>query len=348
MMKILFVCEGNVNRSQMAGTMFKHFLPRANIQTAGTIADNAGKLVSEVIEEGITAMRERGFDMSLNRVTRLTHAMVEDADRIILMEPIMGGPIPEYLKNSKKLQIWHIPDPGYGQITTAGARDMILKKVKQLVFRIRLYRFLGWSLGCLIVFVVAVNVTIHQETKPYIYNNIASVPNAEVALIPGAAILLNGGLSPIFVDRVDMTIKLYEAKKVSKIIVSGDNSTLSHNEVNPVRNYLLAKGIPDEDIFLDHAGFDTYSTMYRARDIFGVSSVLITTQSFHLPRAVFIARQLGMNASGMNADVGRIFSRNYIREALANEKAILDLMFQRKPKYLGEKIPITGDGRNYP
>src|ERR1019366_6630517 len=98
------------------------------------------------------------------------------------------------------------------------------------------------------------------------------------------------------------------------IIVSGDNSTVIYNEVNPVRLYLLSKGIPDQDIFLDHAGFDTYSTMYRARDIFGVSSVLVTTQSFHMPRAIFIARQLGIKAYGVDNGVGNILSRNNVRE----------------------------------
>jgi len=358
-MKILFVCEGNVNRSQMAGTMFKSFLPRADVRTAGTIADNAGKLVSEVTDKGIIAMREIGFEMESNTITKLTPEMAEDADEIILMEPIVGGPlgsvtapvdgpVPEYLKNSKKLQTWHVPDPGYGQITTAEARDMILKNIKRLVFRIRFCRFLAWGLGLLIAFVLATNLIIYAGTKAYIYNTVADAPSAQVALIPGAAILINGGLSPIFMDRVNTAITLYEAGKVKKILVSGDNSTVSHNEVNPVRLYLLSKGIPDEDIFLDHAGFDTYSTMYRARDVFGVTSLLITTQAFHLPRAVFIARNLGMDAYGMNADVGRILFKNYAREVLADEKAVIDLMLHRKPKYLGEKIHITGDGRNYP
>jgi len=81
---------------------------------------------------------------------------------------------------------------------------------------------------------------------------------------------------------------------------------------------------------------------------FGVSSILIVTQSFHLPRAVFIALQLGIEAYGVNADIGHILFRNYIREVIADEKAMLDLVSQRTPKYLGEKIPITGDGRNYP
>ena len=212
----------------------------------------------------------------------------------------------------------------------------------------RLSLFVVLGLGFLIIFILATNMVIYLGTRPYIYNNATDVPNAEVALIPGAAIFPDGALSSIFMDRVDMAIKLYEAKKVSKILVSGDNSTDSHNEVNPVRLYLMSKGVPDRDIFLDHAGFDTYSTMYRARDIFGVSSVLITTQSFHLPRAVFIARQVGINAYGVNADVGHILFRNYVRETLADEKAFLDLILHRKPKYLGEKIPITGDGRSYP
>jgi len=210
----------------------------------------------------------------------------------------------------------------------------------------RLLFYIGLGFGFLIIFILTTNIIFHVGARPYIYDDALSAPNAEVALIPGAAILKDGALSPIFMDRVDMAIKLYEAKKVSKILVSGDNSTVSHNEVNPVRLYLISKGIPDQDIFLDHAGFDTYSTMYRARDIFGVSSVLITTQSFHLPRSVFIAHRLGIKAYGVNADVGHILFRNYVREMIADEKAVLDLVIHRKPKYLGDKIPITGDGRN--
>lgn len=206
----------------------------------------------------------------------------------------------------------------------------------------------AWSSGALLVFILIVNLIIHLGARAYIYKNLEDVPKAQTALIPGAAIFANGKISPIFKDRVNMAIELYKIKKVSKILVSGDNSTVSHNEVNPVRLYLLDKGIPDEDIFLDHAGFDTYSTMYRARDIFQVDSIIVTTQSFHLPRSVFIARTFGIEAYGVSADNGHILFKNYIREMLANEKAILNLIFQRKPKFLGEVIPITGDGRNYP
>lgn len=212
----------------------------------------------------------------------------------------------------------------------------------------RLPFFITFGCGLALISILVINIGIYVVTKAYIYNDATKASGAEVALIPGAAILQGGTLSPIFMDRANSAITLYEAKKVSKILVSGDNSTVSHNEVNPVRLYLLSKGIPDQDIFLDHAGFDTYSTMYRARAIFGVSSVLITSQSFHLPRAVFIARRLGLQAYGVNADVGTMLFQNYLREVFANEKAVFDLLFHTKPKYLGDTIPIMGDGRDYP
>jgi len=205
----------------------------------------------------------------------------------------------------------------------------------------RHFFFVALCVGFLLVSILVINMTVYLRTRAYIYNNTRDAPEAEVALIPGAAISKDGVLSSIFIDRVDRAITLYEEKKVSKILISGDNSTNSHNEVNPARLYLLNKGVPDQDIFLDHAGFDSYSTLYRARDIFGVSSVLITTQSFHLPRAVFIARQLGITAYGVNADSGHILFRNDVREVFANEKAVLDLIFNRKPKYLGEKISLV-------
>lgn len=212
----------------------------------------------------------------------------------------------------------------------------------------RLYFFVALALGLLVLLVVVCNVVVYTTTKKYIYSDAATAPVAQVVLIPGAAILINGELSPIFRDRANTAIKLYEAKKVTKILVSGDNSTLSHNEVNPVRKYLLAQGIPDQDIFLDHAGFDTYSSMYRAQAVFGVTSMLVASQAFHLPRAVFIARQLGIEAYGIDADAGHILLRNYLREVLANEKAVFALIVGAKPKYLGEQIPITGDGTQYP
>jgi len=212
----------------------------------------------------------------------------------------------------------------------------------------KLFRCIIFGVVSVLIFIFVCNITIFVASKTNIYDTVTEAPIAEVALVPGAALTQEGELSSVFRARVDGAVELYKAKKVSKILVSGDNSTLSHNEVNPARVYLINKGILDQDIFLDHAGFDTYSSMYRARDIFGVSSIIVSTQSFHLPRAVFIAGQLGIEASGVRADIPNLRFGNYVREILANEKAILDLTFHRTPKFLGDKIPITGDGRNYP
>ncbi len=132
---------------------------------------------------------------------------------------------------------------------------------------------------------------------------------------------------------------------MSKILVTGDNGALSHDEVTPVRKYLLDAGIPAEDIFLDHAGFDTYSSMYRARAVFGAQTITITTQDFHLPRALWIARHLGLTAYGLAAPGGEISLYDHVREIPASLKALWDVLTYRVPKYLGPAIPLSGDGQ---
>jgi SanA protein len=192
----------------------------------------------------------------------------------------------------------------------------------------------------LVVAVIVANMSVFVLSREYIYDNYKDAPAAPVAVVPGAAIYSDGTLSPIFMDRVDMALQLYASGKVSKILVSGDNSTDTYNEVNPARLHLLNNGVPEADIYLDHAGFDTYSTMYRARDIFKADSIIISTQAFHLPRAVFLARMLGIEAYGVNADVGIISFKNTVREIFATVKAVVDLLRNRSPKFLGEEIPI--------
>jgi len=181
------------------------------------------------------------------------------------------------------------------------------------------------------------------STAGFVYTSVDAVPQTEVALVLGASVA-GGQLSSILAARADTAIALYKAGKVAKILVTGDNGALNHDEVTPVRKYLLDAGIPAGDIFLDHAGFDTYSSMYRARSVFEVKSMTIVTQDFHLPRAVFLARTLGVEAYGVVAaeDPGGFY--NYLREVPASWKALLDLALRREPKYLGSLIPISGDG----
>ena len=207
----------------------------------------------------------------------------------------------------------------------------------------KVFRFIAIVFDAVLLIIILTSVIIKLKTAPYIYRDLKQAPKAQVAVILGAAILKNNNLSPILRERADRAVELYQVGKVEKILVTGDNSTLAHNEVNPVRLYLLENNISNQDIFLDYAGFDTYSSMYRARDIFLADSMMVVSQSFHLPRALFIARALGLNAYGLEADQGEshYLLKNYVREMLANVKAVFDVVSQREPKYLGDEIPLT-------
>ncbi len=181
-------------------------------------------------------------------------------------------------------------------------------------------------------------------TASFTYATPDQVPRTDVAIVLGASV--GGGIpSPVLAARADEAITLYLKGKVSKILVTGDNGALSHDEVTPVRKYLLAAGIPAQDIFLDHAGFDTYSSMYRAQAVFGVRTAAIVTQDFHLPRALFVVRSLGIDAVGIVAPEDGGDALGYLREIPAAWKALIDLATRRQPKYLGDPIPLSGDGQ---
>lgn len=168
----------------------------------------------------------------------------------------------------------------------------------------------------------------------------------QVALVLGARVWNNGNLSDIFKDRVETAISLYDTGKVEKILISGDHGQEDYDEVGAAKDYLLENEVRPEDIFLDHAGFDTYDSLYRAKEIFKAKSLIIVTQNFHLPRALYIANRLGMDACGVSADLHRYTgedSRN-AREVLANVKAWLNITFNSLPKYLGDKVPLNGSG----
>lgn len=210
-----------------------------------------------------------------------------------------------------------------------------------LIHMTYLVKVLWRSLAGFILFIGIVFFLIKLQTDPYI-KTVEDLPQqVRTAIVLGASILPNGDLSLVLKDRVDTAIQLYTEEKVTNILVTGDDGTLTHNEVRPVRKYLLANGIPDKAIFLDHAGFDTYSSMYRARDIFKVGSVVIVTQSFHLSRALFIARKLGVNAYGVSADRHQYMLKNNVREVFADVKAVFDILAHRKPKYLGDTVPVS-------
>ena len=197
-------------------------------------------------------------------------------------------------------------------------------------------------LAVLVFFMI--NLYVYLQGKRYIVYSIDNVPHEQVAIILGAAVTSGGVPSSVLNDRIITAIDLYKRGIVSKILMSGANPTLTNNEVNPIRQILIDSGVPVEDIFLDHAGFDTYSSMYRAKAVFQISSAIIVTQEFHLTRAVYLARSFGINAYGFPADRGNYSLNNYLREFLSRPYAFFDVLIRRIPKYLGPTIPITGDG----
>ncbi len=147
-------------------------------------------------------------------------------------------------------------------------------------------------------------------------------------------------------DRLDAAIELYKAGVAPKLLMSGDHGRRDYDEVNVMRQYALDSGVPSEDIFMDHAGFSTYETMYRAKDIFGITKAVVVTQEYHLYRALYDASAFDIEAVGTVA-TGHTFAgqtRWEIREALARVKDLIWCILKPEPTYRGDKIDIRGNG----
>ena len=156
----------------------------------------------------------------------------------------------------------------------------------------------------------------------------------------------DGAPSPLLEDRLKRGVEIFDLGAAPKILMSGDHGQEDYDEVNVMKQYALDAGIDETDIFMDHAGFSTYESMYRAVEIFGVKKMIIVTQKYHLSRAVYIANKLGIEAYGVASDY-RSFSGQFsrdCREVLARVKDIGTTIFKPLPTYLGEAIPISGDG----
>jgi SanA protein len=199
----------------------------------------------------------------------------------------------------------------------------------------------------LICLLLVTSLLVSRSAGPHIVASAKDAPQAECAIVLGA-LVSNGVPSAPLADRLNTGIELYKTGKVKKLLLSGDHGQTTYDEVNAMRKYCLDRGVPDQDIFMDHAGFDTYETMYRARDVFKVTDCLVVTQDFHLPRAVYTARALGLNATGVPTAPWTYGGewRFALREWPARVKAVFQLhVTHPKPRYLGPAIPIDGDGR---
>lgn len=177
----------------------------------------------------------------------------------------------------------------------------------------------------------------------FIYG-VDEAPPERVAIVFGARVYPSGRLSAMLADRVEAAVQLYQAGKVEKLLLSGDNRFVDYNEPGAMREYALSRGVPAEDIQLDYAGRRTYDTCYRAGAIFQLESAVLVTQSFHLPRALFICRSLGLQAVGVSADLRRYHPRSIgwstVREIPAVLVALVDVVRQQPAEVLGDPILI--------
>ncbi|KJR49513.1 SanA protein [Desulfosporosinus sp. I2] len=195
---------------------------------------------------------------------------------------------------------------------------------------------------------LVINQAVESVGRNYIVNS-DEVPNADAILVLGAYVFPNGTVSTMLNDRLTTGYELYEQGKAPKLIVSGDHGRKDYDEVNSMKSFLKDKGVPNQDVFMDHAGFSTYESLYRARDIFEVKKVIIVTQEYHLMRAVYVARALGMEAYGVAADrrdYGQAMKMYKIREIAArNKDFVWTNIIKPKPTFLGDTIPVMGDGK---
>ena len=180
-----------------------------------------------------------------------------------------------------------------------------------------------------------------------------AVPERPVAIVFGAQIYANGRPSAMLADRVKMAAQLYQAGKVKALLFTGDNGSASHNEPEVMRQYALGLGVPDTAIVLDYAGFRTYDSCYRARDIFKVNSAILVTQDFHLDRALLTCNALGIDSVGVAADVMRPegyaridLLRSEMREFPSTALSVFDLIVGQKPTFLGDPLPILTDNHS--
>lgn len=210
----------------------------------------------------------------------------------------------------------------------------------------RITKYLIFLLLLVIILVLAMNLYVVLVTKEKI-KSIEEIKDDDIDCI----IVLGAGIrgsnpSPMLEDRLLTSIDLYTSNISNKIIASGDHGQVNYDEVNVMKNYLIDKDIPSEDIFMDHAGFSTYDSIYRAKEIFNAKKIVIVTQKYHLYRALYIAKELDIEAYGVVANKRPYQNqlKRDIREIAARVKDLIKCIIKPESKYLGEAIPVSGNG----
>ena len=201
--------------------------------------------------------------------------------------------------------------------------------------------YIGVACFSAIIIALGLNVYVNLITSSRRYTNIVTVPQQPVAIVLGAGILSDGTPTPMLSDRVVAAAKLYKQGRVQKLLMSGDNSREDYDEVTAMQDYAVELGVAPEDITLDHAGFSTYESCYRAKEIFGIEQAVIVTQKFHLSRAVYLCNHLNVNAIGLGTPDWETYPfRNImlysLREKFSTLKALWEVHITRpQPTFLG-------------
>ena len=211
----------------------------------------------------------------------------------------------------------------------------------------RLIKYILWLTIIGTAAVLLINIGMLATASPSIVNADEAIDyRADCILVLGAGVRADGSPSDMLRDRIDTGIALYRAGAAPKLLMSGDHGRTNYDEVNVMRSRALSADVPSADIFMDHAGFSTYDSLCRARDVFAVQRVIIVTQESHLPRALCIAKSLGLEAVGVPADLNRYAGQTFrdLREAVARCKDMFYIITKPEPVVLGEVIPITGNG----
>lgn len=199
----------------------------------------------------------------------------------------------------------------------------------------------------LMIAIFSLNIYVVNSTKNEIVKeeNVSNIEGVDCILILGAGIW-GDKPSPMLEDRLKEGITLYKKGTTKKIIMSGDHSREDYDEVKIMKEYAESEGVPSEDIFMDHAGFSSYDSVYRAKEIFGVQKMIIVTQKYHLYRSLYIAKKLGIEAYGIESNLrtypGQVFRE--IREILARDKDYFKCIMKPEASIMGEKISLDGSG----
>lgn len=186
------------------------------------------------------------------------------------------------------------------------------------------------------------NALVYMSTKNQMNSELE---NADCILVLGAGVR-DGKPTRMLNDRLETAVSLYHEQKAPKMIMSGDHGRIDYDEVSVMKSFAIDKGVPSSDIFMDHAGFSTYESIYRAKDIFQAKKVIIVTQDYHLYRALYIANQLGLEAVGIASNPRDYSGQTMrdIREIAARVKDVITCVFKPEPTYLGNTFPVSGDG----